>query len=703
MSQMQAAAPAWWGRKLKEGAADLRLKGETFIRFEKRAPSGEGTQPIDGMGDRPMGRLQQVEYWPASEPIPARFKEWTPGGKFQVRDVSGKDVVLWRDFTAEERERMGEIDEARFAIARTLQGMIHDVEVGRYLEWLANKHSKAAPSDVDGPIVEASERYRDAFAPGEWVQVPDVKIPGTSVAKYGALAGRYLPGPIWNDVRQTVGGQFRPFGQTYAKILAAWKTSKTALSPAVHLNNIMSNFVMADWHDVTAGHVSKALRILLAAKGDGNGAIGRAGNVLGKMGLADAAAAREIVNRYADSGGDIGTWVSNELAREQLQPLLAAAEEELAQAGPDAYAGQTGVYAALQHALHLRFPDAWQAFKASKPAGAVATEAKNLMALYQAEDDVFRLAAWLRAKEQGASDVDAGKVARRSFLDYRVNAPWVQAMRNSALPFVSYTYRAVPMLLDVAGHKPHKLLKLMAFAGAVNALGVLIGGGGDDRERKLLPDEKAGNVWGIVPKMIRMPWNDANGSPVYLDIRRFIPLGDIVDVGQGHAALPLLPTMYPGGPLATLGELVFNRSLFTGKEITKETDTAAQQAGKVADYLYKSMMPNLIGLPGTYATQAVVNAMSGKTDAFGRQQSVAQALASSFGVKLGSYPADVLRQQAIAKFKSQQADIQDNINKLKRQYRVKALSPEDFRDQVRAEQEKMHRLSQDLQKKLAMT
>ena len=31
------------------------------------------------------------------------------------------------------------------------------------------------------------------------------------------------------------------------------------------MNNIMSNFVMADWHDVTAGHVAKALRIIMGA------------------------------------------------------------------------------------------------------------------------------------------------------------------------------------------------------------------------------------------------------------------------------------------------------------------------------------------------------------------------------------------------------------------------------------------------------
>jgi hypothetical protein len=58
-------------------------------------------------------------------------------------------------------------------------------------------------------------------------------------------------------MRQVVGGKFKPFGDTYAKILSLWKTSKTALSPAVHMNNVMSNFVMADFHDVGAAHVAR--------------------------------------------------------------------------------------------------------------------------------------------------------------------------------------------------------------------------------------------------------------------------------------------------------------------------------------------------------------------------------------------------------------------------------------------------------------
>src|SRR3546814_1036384 len=77
-----------------------------------------------------------------------------------------------------------------------------------------------------------------------------------------------------------------------------------------------------------------------------------------------------------------------------------------------------------------------------------------------------------------------------------------------------------------------------------------------------------------------MPWKDDNQSPVYLDIRRFIPVGDVFDLGQGHAALPIPPALMPGGPLALIGEIIANRSMFTGRPITLETDTAAEQASK---------------------------------------------------------------------------------------------------------------------------
>lgn len=706
MAKFKNVAPEWWGRKLKEGQADKRLRGEKFIRLERRAPTGEGVMelaPAAGPGNtnpQPKGRLLEAIYWPAGEAVPAKYSSWDQAGTWEVRDTKGGKLIVWRDFTKQERVAMGEIDEARYAMAKTLHGMIHDVETGRYLEWVGKTYGKKPGDLIDGDLVEASDRMRDVFKPGEWVQVPETKIPGTNVLKYGKLAGRIIPGPIWNDVRQTVGFKFKPLGETYAAILGAWKTAKTALSPAVHTNNIMANMVMADWHDVGAGHVLKALRIILgASQRQGKGIIGRTGNALSRAGIVDAEAAREIMQRYGDSGANLGSWVTAELQREQLEPLLEALEKEIGIAG-QTVAGEIGVMAALQKAMQLRFPSAWDAFKPTLPGRAITTEARSMIDLYEAEDQVFRLAAWLKAKEDGASDLAAGKIARRSFLDYNINAPWVQALRNTVLPFISFTYRAVPMLLETAARKPHKLMKLGLVAGSLNALGYMLSGGDEDDERALLPEEKAGSIFGMVPKLIRMPWNDEHGAPVFLDIRRFVPVGDIFDLGATHAAVPMLPFTVPGGPLALMSELVANKSQFTGKEITLETDTAAEKAAKVADHLYKAFAPNIIVLPGTHAWTGLVNAGTGKTDAFGREQSPAQVTASAFGVKLGSYPQDVLQLNAQRATQAKLMEIDRNIAQLKRERQRNGIDDEKFREKVDAQMAKKLRIVEEFRKKV---
>ena len=435
-----------------------------------------------------------------------------------------------------------------------------------------------------------------------------------------------------------------------------------------------------------------------------------------RIGIADADAAREVMARYQDSGGDIGGWVTNEIRDEQLKPLLDALEKELAATSGQSVQAQIGVMSALQHAVHLRFPSAWAAFKPSKVSRAVVTEGSNLIDLYQSEDDVFRLAAWLKAKEDGKTDLEAGKAARTSFLDYRINAPWVQAMRASAWPFISFTYRAVPMLLEVAAKKPHKLMKLMMLAGAVNALGILLSGGDDDKERKLLPEEKAGRIWGMVPKLIRMPWNDGHDSPVYLDIRRFIPVGDVFDIGAGNAAVPMLPGLMPGGPLVLASEVVLNKTAFTGKAITLETDTPLQKTGKLVDYLYKAFAPNLL-LPNpvgygveavtgvknagqSYALTGVSDAMKGRTDTFGREMSTPMAVASAFGIKLGAYPDDVLRRNLRAKSDAQIREIDMNIAALRRQRSNKSISDAEFEKLKAVEMDKERKVREDLRKKM---
>lgn len=705
MEQVRQSAPEWWDIARRQGKADPDLIGRKLLKLERRAPSGEGNLPLDGMEGKQPGRVREVVYVPASQGVPARYADFTPAGVWEVQGVQGESLQLWRDYTAAEREQMGEIKDVRYAIMSTLHGMIADVETARYLRWVAREYAVPEGAEVDGKVVDATENYTRAFRPDEWVQVPDTNAPGTRAKKYGALAGKYVPGPIWNDIRHVARSGLMiegAAGEAWHTMMQLWKTSKTALSPTVHVNNIMSNFVMADWADVSMGHIGKAMNIIMGAHDlQGQGWLGRGGNALARaIGMEDRAAAHEIVNRYKDSGGELGSWTISDTMKGQLEPVIAKMQAQLAASDADLGA-QIGMAAALQHLLQGQVRSAAQAAKGSKLVSGTVREVGNMIDLYGNEDAVFRLAAWLKAKEEGKSDIEAGRIAREAFLDYNINAPWVQLAKSTALPFVSFSYRGIPMLARVATQKPHKLLKLMMVASALNQLGLMLAGGADDDQvRRLLPDEKAGGIWGMVPKLVRMPWNDVHGSPVFLDIRRWIPLGDIVDIGQGHAVLPIPPTLMPTGPLALFGELLLNKSAFTGSPITLETDTGKEKLDKVTKHLWQSFAPNVPGLPYTYATQNILNAINGKTDAFGREQSVPMAIASSFGVKLGAYPPDVLKRNVVFEAKRQEAEIRKGVAAIRRQIATGGISSEEGQEDIAAQAEKLKAVRQKALEKL---
>lgn len=641
MERIQNIAPDFWKRKLQKGQADASMKGEKFIRFEKRDASGEVMDPLPGMTAKPLGRLRAVEYWPASEPVPARYGHWVNAGEWTVRGTKGDKLIMWRDLTKAERQRLGELDEVRYAVAQTLQMMVHDIEVGRFFEWVGGQYAKKKP---EGEVVAAHESLRHVYGKGTWVKVPETEIPGTSVKKYGALSGLYIPGPVWSDMRQIAAVRYEPWGRTYANVLRFWKKSKTAWTPGVHMNNVMANFIMADWHDIRAVDLYDALKVWTNRDEDGY---------------------KQLFERFQDSGALGGMFASNELLRNEINERLKELKADLM--GESAQA-ETGNMAKVLQLVSL----------AIKPAKAYAG---GMEKAYQAEDEFFRLAVFLKAIRYGHSDRKAGSMARHAFLNYDINAPWIQALRHTALPFISFFYRAFPMFLQTVKNKPWKVAKLMAFWSLLSALGYAMTGDDDEeRQRKRMPEEKSGRVWGLVPKMIRMPWS-YEGQPVFLDIRRWVPVGDIADLELGSGWVP--PPLVPGGPLVTLAEVMpfINKSLFTQKEIYKDTDTFGEASTKVMDHLFKSVMPNVpvpnpvgwlvaneTGQVQTYAWSGIEKAITRKENQIGEVRSVPQALLNTVGVKVGTYPANNMLAAIQAGLRRDMESIDQDIARVGRNY-----------------------------------
>jgi hypothetical protein len=441
--------------------------------------------------------------------------------------------------------------------------------------------------------------------------------------------------------------------------------------------------LLADMADVGILDVLRSVRVFAEAK------------------LRNDPEAKALLDRFDESGAELGSYALTELQKKALDPLLEELRAEVNKA--EGMSGLVRAAHVIESLASGKFAEAREAFGASKSWAVSKKMANAMIEMYHLEDQVFRFAAWQKAVNEGKSDLQAGKIAREAFLDYNINAPWVQNMRATFLPFIAFTYRALPKALEAAAHKPWKLAKYFAAFGALNAIAYAslgLGGDDEDRERKMLPEEQSGKMWGIAPRLIRMPWNDKHGSPVFLDVRRWIPVGDIIDTTQHHAALDFPQAMMPGGPLMLLAEVLLNKQGFTGQKIVLESDSKYEKAKKMSQYLYQSFAPNFPGLPGTYATRKIGEAATGKTDPFGREYSVPQAVLSTVGVKLASYPEDVMHRNLQSKLTASMLEQDIEFAKVRRAYARKGISEEEFREELNAYQQRKRELREKFRDKV---
>lgn len=676
-----------------------RLKGDQFkgrgMEMETTIDRIRGNLPDELMGLKvemlekrdDAGKLVRREYLRHGEARPAALRDYQSAGVWEVRGAKNGKLKVWRDFTREERQRMGEIEDARYGFARTMLQGVRDVETARFLDWVGNEYAR---DDADGLQVAEISPFKQAlgsqtFTRDEWVKVPETKIKGTQVNRYGTLAGKFVPGVMWNDLMAI--GDFQ--ATAWDKMLTAWKLSKTALSPAVHVNNVMSNFIMADLADVGVNDIRKALNVLVQSK---------RGDDL----------ARSLVERYQDSGAEAGSFAANEMQESVIEPLL----RQIAESEPEAVQ-KASLMQVVSLAAHGKLGEAAMAATKTLPARGAIAAGKGMIQAYQAEDSVFRLAKFLQELDAGATDVEAGKAAKEAFLDYSINAPWIRTMRRTALPFISFTYRAAPLLAKNIATKPWKFAKYLGLGYGLSLLayGMLGADGDEEKEKRLLPDEMRGTSILGLPKMVRMPWNDKDGDPVWLDVRRWLPGADIAELNNEQSAIPLPSWLSAGGTLALAVDLFSNTDRF-GDEIVAPTDSATEATEKVADHIFKWAAPNLplpgpgaalraVGAPidqghlDPYAWASLERTYSGAKSIAGNQKSLATVVPNVLGVKV----QDRRLQDELAslgfEYQKKERDIKANITRIGRQGDSQRISREEMRRRIKAEETKLQELGRE--------
>ncbi|UVC14695.1 strawberry notch-like NTP hydrolase domain-containing protein [Mesorhizobium onobrychidis] len=547
----------------------------------------------DALADGPKERTVRRVYWPADRDVPLKYAGFKDNGLWEIRGEKGDKLVLWRDYTKAERANMGEILDARYNIGKTYMMMAHDLATGRFYKDIAENEQWTVSKEPAAKWKDASDAGR-YWADSEiaYIKVPDSAIPQSGGKKrWGALAGKWVRAEIWRDLNE-IEIMSRP--TVWRQLLTQWKLNKTARSPVVHMNNVMSNLMFMDMADIRLQDL--------------------------KAGVQSFVSRDEHYQEALKNGAFGADMVSADLRDNVLKPIL----DEIAKAEADASAGTFTSKARVMSKIADRL---WTWAKLVD---------RKMLDAYRIEDELFRMATYMRRRQLGDEPAVAADFARQQFLDYDIRAPWVNAARNTVLPFIAYSYRAVPLIARAMATRPWKLPKYFLIAYALNALAY--GWDDDDeeeRERASLRDEEQGYAWIGVPRMLRLPFRDGNGLPMFLDIRRWIPAGDVFDTNQGSGALPIPAPIQLGGPMMMAAELALNKQGFTGDPITNDlTDDWWDKAGKVGDYAWKSWMPSAAWVPNSWYWTKIENSLKGATDAKGRDYDLPSALASSVGIKV---------------------------------------------------------------------
>jgi hypothetical protein len=496
---------------------------------------------------------------------------------------------------------------------------------------------------------------------GTWVELPDSPV-------YGDLAGKFIPGPVWNAMGDMSDRQPIVNWRAANNTMRWFKKSKTVWNFGTHVTNTASNVTMAMVHDISFGAMLDAAKIL--AKYEANP------KSLTKPEL-------ELMMAFRDSGAMLADYSSAE-----VKEALYKAHEANLRGGEDIsvmrrVGGWLGVEKAKADWLQAQ----------AKKVGKGAEYLDDLSSqLYAAEDNIFRMAAFLKtagALQQRAGVRtpsaemmrEAGLFARKAFGDYDIDSKAVKIARQTAMPFISWFYAMAPVIGRIAVYEPWKLANVMM---AYMILEAAMGGaaGGDDEElRKQGPESIRERMLGSVgPYMnIRIPFMGDEENPVYYKLGDYFPLASFTrGLPNGMMGQSWIPAaLTPSGPFVSgiLG-LVGGVDPYTGKSLHKPTDTELQKLWTSTKFAYDTATIPLIN---SRNISKVDDLVEGKTGITGNEPS-ALPIARAFGMKF--YDFNVTEQAAINDIvvKRIQKDFKSAMTKAKRDEYRKAYPDYDELD-----------------------
>jgi hypothetical protein len=498
------------------------------------------------------------------------------------------------------------------------------------------------------------------------VKVPDTKVADTSVNVYGELAGRYVS-PETLSVLSSQSEAQNDVLAAYRKALGLWKEGKTVLNPVSHMNNVVSNITMAHFAGVSYHRGDKYI-----------GAV------------RDFVYKHKMVTEAKEAGLFSGGFSESELMQSmpaELRALAGKAESKTDKAINTAMQVMTfGLRNKMQNA-------------------------------YGFEDDFFKYLIYKDARSRGATPDAAVDFAQQYIFTYDDLPRGARIVRDTALPFFSYTYKAMPALLHTALTQPHRFAVPAALMTAAATAAYAIASGDDDDDwyesiqkylfddefrkkadainaddQKRLPPWMKGYMWtlGGIPRSIRVGYDNKLDKPVFLDVSRMMPGGTLIDVSPNSGGIPLFEGITPSHPMLSIGTAMLgNRDLFTGKDVVDKTDNRTEAAKKRADWMWKQIAPAIT--VGNYHYERVMNMIAQQTgkvstpfrdytgiDRMGMPTLPEYGIPHTFGIKLKPIDLELSEQITDSQNAKLIRELDAKVRSLQRMHRKGAVSDEDM-------------------------
>ena len=556
-------------------------------------------------------------------------------------------VNVWRDWTPKERQEMGEIRDAGYRFVMGYMQMQEDLALGRLFKQIAENPAWTRNTPSEG-----------------YSAVPDTVIPETGgVKRYGSLAGKYVKDEVLAQVMPQAEVP-SAFARAYRNLLAYWKEGKTALNPVSHMNNTAGNIIMAHLAGVDMWNAKAYWDIAQAFRHNA-----------------------DWLKEAEDNGLFSGSFSKEEIAKLLPEEFTRLEEQQESMA-------KRGFEFVFNYLLNYGLR-------------------QKMRNLYEAEDSFFKALIYKYAKDRGMSTKDAIDYALGFIPTYDDLPGGARFIRDNAIPFFAWTYKIVPRIAVSMFAYPHRFIAPAALLWTANMLSYAIAAGDDDddwwtrfekgqklreSEEGLLPEYMQGMGAMFNPKFLRL-WNDPTTNlPVYWNIGNFIPGGQMFDLTNQAGGIPRPEMLTMGSPLYTLwAAMGLNVDTFTGRGITKDSDTAGEATEKRATYLWRQLAPALAY--GGYHFERVLNGLANATGepimgytGIGRNKepiTPLNAAINTLGLKVRNVDFQKEYQFKMSEIQRVNNEILSNIRSLNRQKKIGSIIPLEADKEIEYQQEKL--------------